>query len=534
MPQAKIENADKNIVERRRKGNLARKSLRDPRTEQADSLGNPNAFRDELLRRHARVQWQYKYALIFAVLIASWVGRGRLDDQIIAAWTGGALSVTLLGLLAAYRFLKIEDTRAVVKKWTAIFNVIQVAYGIVWAILLTLFPLGADNNIVVTTVAFAGTTVMMGLSLLSANNLRFGVLMSSLPFALVVAARLGFDGDMAHLALAVVLLGTCLFFEHLGSEMRLSWVNHLQSEVVRDQLIVDLEAATAISDEARRRAEEANLAKSRFLATMSHELRTPLNAILGFSEVMSNEVMGPLNNEHYKEYVTDIHSSGSHLLNLINEILDLSRVEAGRYEMNEEPVSLIHAAEESQQMMKLKANQKRISIIMQLQPDLPEINADARAVRQIILNLLSNALKFTPEGGSVWMKVGWTAGGGQYISITDSGPGIPEEEIPVVLSSFGQGSIAIKSAEQGTGLGLPIVQALVHMHEGHFELKSKLREGTEVIATFPRSRVLETMLPGQAANMHRPSSNQAFAQTRQNVSAPPIVSAAGAPTSQAS
>ena len=112
-------------------------------------------------------------------------------------------------------------------------------------------------------------------------------------------------------------------------------------------MIVELEEATSISDEARRRAEEANLAKSRFLATMSHELRTPLNAILGFSEVMSNEVMGPLNNEHYKEYVRDIHRSGSHLLKLINEILDLSRVEAGRYEMNEEPLCLTHAAEES-------------------------------------------------------------------------------------------------------------------------------------------------------------------------------------------
>jgi len=502
MPQAEIENADKNIVERKRAGNFARKSLSGSRRDVSVELGDPNSFSDELLRRHASVQWYYRYALIASVMLGAWLGYNRLSNEVLTVWAGGALFVTVSGLLAAHRFLKLEDTRAVTKKWTAIFNVAQIGSGIAWAIFLAL--------------------------LLSANNLRFGALMSSLPFALVVAGRLAMDGDMAQIALAAVLLGTCLFFEHLGSEMRLSWVNHLQSEIVRDQLIVDLEAATAISDEARRRAEEANLAKSRFLATMSHELRTPLNAILGFSEVMSNEVMGPLNNDHYKEYVTDIHSSGSHLLNLINEILDLSRVEAGRYEMNEEPVNLIHAAEESQQMVKLKANQKRISIVMQLQPNLPEITADARAVRQIILNLLSNALKFTPEDGTIWLKVGWTAGGGQYVSIKDSGPGIPEDEIPVVLSSFGQGSIAIKSAEQGTGLGLPIVQALVHMHEGHFELKSKLREGTEVIATFPRSRVLETMIPGQTGNLHRPSANQAFATARQNVTAPPMVGVASA------
>ena len=160
---------------------------------------------------------------------------------------------------------------------------------------------------------------------------------------------------------------------------------------------------------------------------------------------------------------------------------------------------------------------------MQVQPNLPDLNADSRAVRQIILNLLSNALKFTPDGGHIVIKVGWTAGGGQYVSIKDSGPGIPEEEIPIVLSSFGQGSIAIKSAEQGTGLGLPIVQALVHMHDGHFELKSKLREGTEVIATFPRSRVIATNPPLDMANPHKPTANQAFATQRASVTPPPMV-----------
>src|SRR5690606_16412437 len=112
-------------------------------------------------------------------------------------------------------------------------------------------------------------------------------------------------------------------------------------------------------------------------------------------------------------------------------------------------------------------------------------------IRQIVLNLLSNAIKFTPAGGDIHIKVGWTAGGGQYVAIRDNGPGIAAEEIPIVLSSFGQGSIAIKSAEQGAGLGLPIVQALVNMHGGTFELNSKLREGTEVIACFPRSRVMD-------------------------------------------
>ena len=208
---------------------------------------------------------------------------------------------------------------------------------------------------------------------------------------------------------------------------------------------------------------------------------------------MSAEVMGPLNNATYREYTTDIHRSGQHLLNLINEILDLSRIEAGKYELNEEAISLLDVAEDCIGMVQLRARGKNISISSQFEPQLPSVWADEKSLRQVILNLLSNAVKFTPQGGEISVKVGWTAGGGQYVAIKDNGPGIPEEEIPVVLSAFGQGSIAIKSAEQGTGLGLPIVQAILAKHDGQFMLKSKLREGTEVIAILPARRVLQSL-----------------------------------------
>ena len=144
-------------------------------------------------------------------------------------------------------------------------------------------------------------------------------------------------------------------------------------------------------------------------------------------------------------------------------------------------------------MMELKARAKGIRIVQQFEPGLPRLFADGRAVRQVALNLLSNAVKFTPTGGEIRVRVGWTAGGGQYIAIKDNGPGIPEDEIPIVLAAFGQGTIAIKSAEQGTGLGLPIVQGLVAIHGGEFELRSRIREGTEAIATFPRTRVMEKL-----------------------------------------
>jgi two-component system cell cycle sensor histidine kinase PleC len=225
---------------------------------------------------------------------------------------------------------------------------------------------------------------------------------------------------------------------------------------------------------------------------MSHELRTPLNAILGFSEVMKNEIFGRIP-PSYKDYAADIHQSGVHLLGLINEILDLSRVEAGRYELNEQTIDLCSVVEDCHRLLKLRASSRSITIHTRFEPDMPRLWADERAVRQICLNLLSNAIKFTPQGGEVWLKAGWTASGGQYVSVRDNGPGIPEHEIPIVLDTFGQGSNAIKSAEQGAGLGLPIVRSLIELHGGTFVLKSKLREGTEVIVTFPPERVMSVL-----------------------------------------
>jgi two-component system cell cycle sensor histidine kinase PleC len=264
----------------------------------------------------------------------------------------------------------------------------------------------------------------------------------------------------------------------------------LEYRTEKDHLIAELETANAMSDEARRRAEAANMAKSRFLATMSHELRTPLNAILGFSEIMKDEVLGEMKNDTYKSYSEDIHGSGQHLLNLINEILDLSRIEAGRHELQEEALYLDDVVEECGTMMKVRANAKNIVLHHTHEPDMPRVWADERALRQVVLNLMSNAVKFTPVGGEVCVKVGRTSDDGQYVSITDTGPGIPEEEIPTVLEAFGQGSHAIKSAEPGTGLGLSIVQALVNMHDGKFEIKSVLGTGTETIMVLPRARVM--------------------------------------------
>jgi two-component system cell cycle sensor histidine kinase PleC len=314
------------------------------------------------------------------------------------------------------------------------------------------------------------------------------------PLAIAVVlymAPTSIQGPVAPLTL--LACATLLYFVILARRIYTSHVDSLAFQAEKDLLIAELEQAKAISDEARRRAEEASLAKSRFLATMSHELRTPLNAILGFSEVMKNELFGGHAVPAYRDYSKDIHSSGEHLLMLINEILDLSRVEAGRYELKEESVSLPGVIDDCRRLLTLRAKKRDVAISDVVEPNMPRIWADERALRQIALNLLTNAIKFTPPGGQVTVKVGWTMVGGQYFSIKDNGPGIPEEEIPVIMSSFGRGSMAQKNADEGTGLGLPIVKGLVELHGGAFTLRSKLREGTEVVVIFPPERVMNSL-----------------------------------------
>jgi len=279
----------------------------------------------------------------------------------------------------------------------------------------------------------------------------------------------------------------------------------------RRRLTAELVRARATSDAARDRAETASRAKSRFLAAMSHELRTPLNAILGFSDVIKSEIFGPLGNETYKDYVADIHRAGEHLLKLINDILDLSRIEAGRHELHEEPLHLCEIAETCIGMTRPQAWDKRITVETRFERALPPVWADGRSLRQVVLNLLSNAMKFTPPGGEVLVKAGWTAGGGQYVAVADNGPGIPDEEMPHVFTAFDRGTGATKRAEEGTGLGLPIAKAILGIHGGRLTLTSRQGNGTEAIAVLPSDRILIDTpgieMPDPETNGHRSQSD---------------------------
>ncbi|MBC8129528.1 MAG: sensor histidine kinase [Rhizobiaceae bacterium] len=468
------------------------KTLRTARERLVTPRGLSPLFARELLVQHAEVLRSAAVALPLPILLTGF-GISVFSGWVTAlAWA--AVSLLGYGLLFAIvrQFHGRADERSDALRWRRVFLFGHGAAGLGWALLASL---GCDacGHLRFEIFQFSVLLLAVALTAMISSTLRGVVAVAFVPLAAVLAARIAAEPEPLSFAMPAIVLGSIPLFAIVAEHLRRTTIERMRHQAEKDELIAELETARIASDEARRRAEDANMAKSRFLATMSHELRTPLNAILGFSEVISNEILGPVGNATYKEYVNDIHVSGQHLLDLINEILDLSRVEAGRYALNEEAVELPQIARDCLGFVQLKSEAKGIALKIQLEPELPQLWADERALRQVILNLLSNAVKFTPRGGTIVVRVGWTAGGGQYVSVRDDGPGIPEDEIALVLSSFGQGSNAIKSAEQGTGLGLPIVQALVAIHDGELVLTSRLGEGTEAIAVFPHARVLEVM-----------------------------------------
>ncbi|WP_279483493.1 HAMP domain-containing sensor histidine kinase [Aureimonas sp. SK2] len=470
---------------------LAR-TLRRTRDKLTSAGGMPPRIELELLREHVD---NVAAGLPFLAVLVGAAGAAFAwsAPSIMLAWLGLNLIMALPLVLVLRAFEKAAPSIVTAFAWRRRFQMAHLALGLPWAVLLLWGSCGSCGFQTMDAVQFALAASAIATVALVGAGLRAVVPWSFGPLLLALAYLAATADDTARFALHGVLLAAVPFFSVVAERLRTSKTARVRHRTERDQFTFEIEAARIASDQARQRAEEANLAKSQFLATMSHELRTPLNAILGFSEVISEEILGPVGNETYRDYARDIHNSGQHLLDLINEILDLSRVEAGRYTLNEEAVSLVAIAQAAIGFVQMKAETKRIEVRAEFEKDLPQLWGDPRSLRQVILNLLSNAVKFTPPAGRILVRVGWTAGGGQYVSVRDNGPGIPKEEMSLVLSSFGQGSNAIKSAEQGTGLGLPIVQALVSLHNGTFELNSEPGAGTEALATFPHARVLEVM-----------------------------------------
>jgi len=258
----------------------------------------------------------------------------------------------------------------------------------------------------------------------------------------------------------------------------------------RVTLLRDRTAAYEALRIAKEEAEAANRGKSGFLATMSHELRTPLNAIIGFSEMMMHEVLGTLENEQYRAYVTDIHESGTHLLQIINDILDLSKAEAGKLDLVEDVFDLRDTIQSVRQLISTRITDGGLSESVELPADFPLLRGDERKTKQVLLNLVTNAVKFTPPGGCVAISGRFDPDIGVTLTVADTGIGIAPADLARVLKPFEQVDSALSRAHDGTGLGLPLVKAIMELHGGTLELCSEVGAGTQVHATFPAERAV--------------------------------------------
>ncbi|NOT41302.1 MAG: sensor histidine kinase [Alphaproteobacteria bacterium] len=422
------------------------------------------------------------FSVVISAMLSAWV-----PFWLLAAWVATVTAASAMMGIVYFFHMRSGQKLAETKRWTAISFAVAGTFGIAW-IAPSLFFWGYCDATGHMLLALVFACCVSGCAALQSPCPPL-LVATFLPYAMALIIPPLFQGEPFYWGLSALGLGFSMFMGHLARHIYVTARDMLLLREDKSELIEQLTAAKIESDKARQRAEAASQAKSKFLANMSHELRTPLNAILGFSEVMRDEVFGNLGSRQYVGYATDIHSSGEHLLGLINDVLDLSRIEAGRFVVRAEEINVPDAIKTAYAMFELRAANAGIRLKAEIDPGLPLLLADDRACRQILINLISNAVKFTPAGGTVTTFARRSAGGGMEVGVTDTGAGIDPADVAMVFEAFGQGRHDIAVNEKGTGLGLPIVRGLVEAHGGKVRLDSVLGKGTTVMCTFPRERL---------------------------------------------
>ena len=376
-----------------------------------------------------------------------------------------------------------STSEALLQPWFARFVSVQIAISASWSLLPWI--MWVSGNSLNHLFLAAGVCCVLGWLAISRAN-HMDMFMASLaPLVALSSLRFLLDGETLSIGIAIALpvFAGLLFSQGLRLTQRLEQDSRLRFEV--EDLARDVGVARDEALRKRFEAEAANASKTAFLANMSHELRTPLNAILGFSEIIAQECFGAIGSPRYKEYAGDIHSSGAHLLSLINDLLDVAKIEAGRMEIEPNPLDVRKSFESSLKFIAPKARERRQKLLIEVSDDAPPLYADERALKQILINLVSNAVKFTPEGGQISVTGTRAACGSFLILVEDNGPGIPREKLDRIFKPFSQVDNRYDRQAGGTGLGLALVRGLAELHGGRAWLESDVGMGCRAHVLLP-------------------------------------------------
>ncbi len=385
--------------------------------------------------------------------------------------------------LVSSAYERYSDDDGEVKSWFQCFVGMQVVVSFAWG-LMPWLCWEAGNPLNHIFIASCVMAVVSALVVSRGSNMDM-YLASLVPVSLMTSARFLTGGTITDVVIGIVAPFIALQLWRTGRPMVLRMDEDSRLRFQIEDMAHELEEARDEALKKRFEAEAANASKTAFLANMSHELRTPLNAILGFSEIISQECFGPVGSERYRDYAGDIHSSGAHLLSLINDLLDVAKIEAGRMDIAPHPLDPARTFDIALKLIGTKAREKNQDLVIAVEEAAPPLYADERAVKQILINLVSNAVKFTPQGGRIEVIAGRAASGDFQIMVRDNGPGIPRDKLDKIFSPFNQVDNRFDRQAGGTGLGLALVRGLAQLHGGHAWLESDFGKGCSAFVTLP-------------------------------------------------
>ncbi len=385
--------------------------------------------------------------------------------------------------LMATAYERYNDSEGDVESWLQCFVIIQAMGSASWGLMAWLCwePGNPLNHMFLAAGVMA---VIASLVVSRGSNMKMYVA-NLLPLSLMTSARFLLSDSITDMVIGALAPMVAFQMWYIGRPLVLRMGEDARLRFKVEDLAGELEETRDEALRKRFEAETANASKTAFLANMSHELRTPLNAILGFSEIISQECFGPVGSERYRDYAGDIHSSGAHLLSLINDLLDVAKIEAGRMDISPNLLDAARVFDIALKLINTKAREKDQTLAITVEPNAPPLYADERAVKQILINLVSNAVKFSPQGGRIDVIGGAAANGDFQITVRDNGPGIPPDKLGQIFKPFSQVDNRFDRQAGGTGLGLALVRGLAELHGGRAWMESEFGKGCSVFVSLP-------------------------------------------------